>query len=197
MKLIKNLVLLISFGLISAESSRSLSTCKDSRGKFIIFNEENQKKNCQYIRNNQDNHYCFRSEEVRNNCQKTCKTGDTDKRGKFEMTLNTIKRNCQFVRNQAIGLCNVQVVMDKCPKTCGICPNEDIINEDIINDHVDEVDTCANKRETKFRSRVFGTNRKGRFRRGMCSEIGVIYNKDEACESRTVRKFCEKTCDLC
>jgi len=104
--------------------------CIDSRGKFKIPQLGDQKKNCQYVRNN-DMDLCKDSWRVRNKCRSTCGVcavneegvacKDKTKRFKIKQ-LGGERRNCQYVRVQNMDLCEQSWrVRNRCPMTCGQC----------------------------------------------------------------------------
>lgn len=166
--------------------------CLDARGKFPIPELDNEERNCQYVRN-QNIQLCNLSWKVRNKCQRTCgECGDVpeellndekclDDRGKFEIPqLNGGEmRNCQYVRNQRMNLCNKSwKVRNKCRRTCGQCGPNAIQQENI----------CTDKRG-KFPIDEIGEERNCQY---------VRRKRIELCDiSPRVKRRCKKSCGVC
>lgn len=171
--------------------------CLDARGKFTIPELEDEQRNCQYVRE-QNIKLCALSWTVRNRCARTCgKCGDNpppeldedemvclDKRGKFSIPqLDGEERNCQYVRNENIGLCAKSwKVRNRCPRTCGECgPNAGNIAED--------EGLCTDIRG-KFKIKELDDEWKN------CQYVRRKHT--ELCDSSwRVKKRCQKTCGVC
>jgi len=106
--------------------------CVDDQGKFEISQLNNEKRNCQYVRNKNID-LCIKSGWVRTKCPRTCGLCGPneglllddvcmDMRGKFEILEIGEWRNCQHVKMERMALCDISDrVKSTCKKTCGGC----------------------------------------------------------------------------
>lgn len=188
----KLLQLTLLFTTLSFTISNPFRACEDREGKFRIpelgGKFGGKLKSCKFVQNNI--HLCIDSWKARSECIKTCGgcQEDTaiclDARGKFDIPeLDNESRNCQYVRNENIELCNLSwTVRDRCQKTCGKCV-------DVPEELLDEDDTCLDDRGPFEIPQLNGEERNCQYVRNQ--------NMKLCTRSWKVRNKCPRTCGEC
>ena len=111
-----------------------------------------------------------------------------DKRGKFyipELEGLKKRKNCQYVRKYNMDLCSSNKVLNKCPKTCGLCDPDQVLA--VLVDT--EVKACIDVRGKFSIPQLEGAEKN-------CQFVRKNDDMDLCARSWKVRNLCPKTCDV-